>query len=384
MVLLEIIKQWQRTLNINLAVAYVHHGRGPVAKGKTDALKKNVVQINYRDAARETVGRYCEENGIRFLTNARPPRGLKSENDFRTYRWMQLAGFADQILTETQPFVTEAQPFLTESHSQTADKRGYNQQRRNVLIATAHHADDLIETQLLRLLRGTGPQGLRGFSERDALESESRDRDALESATRTGEGKARSAANIESAANTGAPATAQATKAQTQQPPKFIIRPLLTHTKAQIEAYAKAKKLKFTQDPSNTTTDALRNWLRTRWLKPLSRRDKQKATNHLKSLAGSLAALGNAGVKQEWPKNLFQKATLHTPTFRTLSKSQQEAALATFMHAQQMKNYTKNHVAEILKRLDTREKELKFRLLGREWKITAQHISYGRLDVPSE
>ncbi len=35
------------------------------------------------------------------------------------------------------------------------------------VVATAHHADDLIETQLLFYLRGSGPEGLQGFSPKE-------------------------------------------------------------------------------------------------------------------------------------------------------------------------------------------------------------------------
>jgi tRNA(Ile)-lysidine synthase len=79
-------------------------------------------------------------------------------------------------------------------------------------LATAHHADDQAETVLLRLLRGTGPDGLGGIPERGE------------------DGR--------------------------------IVRPLLRIPRAQLEAYARHHGLTWREDASNASPDYTRNRLR--------------------------------------------------------------------------------------------------------------------------
>lgn len=314
MVLLAVAKQWERTLKTKITAAYIHHG------GKSA----------YRARAQKLVETYCKKNDIPFLTNTPPLKTLKSEDDLRQYRWAELRKIAGET-----------------------DSRSAVDTKAQTPIATAHHADDLIETQLLRLLRGTGAQGLKAFTAQNS------------------------------------------------------IKPLIAFTKEQIQSYAKTKKIKFIEDPSNQQTDPLRNWLRQAWLQPLSKRDKQQKSNLKKSLAGSLAALASQATEQSWPSELFIEGSaskagsvnaapssnpnpeiqtalaLHTPTFLQLTRSQKEAALATYMFRLQLKNYTKNHISEVLKRLDTSKKELTFHLLGRMWHVNAQHITTRSLDIPT-
>src|SRR3990172_5305831 len=87
-------------------------------------------------------------------------------------------------------------------------------------IATAHTADDQAETVLLRLLRGTGPDGLAGIPER------SRD------------GR--------------------------------IVRPLLRVWRAELAAFASAQGLVWREDASNAKPDYTRNRLRLHWLPGLA------------------------------------------------------------------------------------------------------------------
>lgn len=87
-------------------------------------------------------------------------------------------------------------------------------------IATAHHGDDQAETLLLRLLRGTGPDGLGGIPER------------------SWEGR--------------------------------VVRPLLRVSRAAIEAWARAQGLSWREDSSNSSPRYRRSRLRTRWLPGLA------------------------------------------------------------------------------------------------------------------
>ena len=102
-------------------------------------------------------------------------------------------------------------------------------------IATAHNADDQAETLLLRLLRGTGPDGLAGIPER------SRD------------GR--------------------------------IVRPLLGTTRAEIERFAAQRGLIWREDASNAKGVYARNRLRRDWLPGLARAFNPRLLRALAGLA---------------------------------------------------------------------------------------------------
>jgi len=92
--------------------------------------------------------------------------------------------------------------------------------RHRARIATAHSSDDQAETVLLRLLRGTGPDGLGGIPERSADGS--------------------------------------------------VVRPLLGVTRHEIEGFAAERGLAWREDSSNAGFDYARNRLRHRWLPGLA------------------------------------------------------------------------------------------------------------------
>lgn len=90
-------------------------------------------------------------------------------------------------------------------------------------IVTAHHEDDLIETAVINILRGTGPRGLASLSSRPGL-----------------------------------------------------LRPLLGFTKHQIKNYADKNSLQWREDPTNQDIKYLRNYVRLEILPKMSKKAKEK------------------------------------------------------------------------------------------------------------
>ncbi|HEX7080886.1 MAG TPA: tRNA lysidine(34) synthetase TilS [Gammaproteobacteria bacterium] len=110
-------------------------------------------------------------------------------------------------------------------------------------LLTAHHADDQLETLLLRLLRGTGVRGLRGILPRAPL----------------GRGE--------------------------------IVRPLLAASRAEIRAIAEDWMLDWLEDPSNRSLEHDRNLVRAKLLPVIRERWGDAA---LRSAARLAAAMGDA------------------------------------------------------------------------------------------
>lgn len=110
----------------------------------------------------------------------------------------------------------------------------------SVKIALAHHADDNAETLLFQMIRGSGLNGLGGMRLRRPLTPESE-----------------------------------------------IIRPLLEHTRAEIEGYLKEKGQSFRTDSSNVDTGYSRNRIRHEVLPQMEMVNRQ-AVSHLNQSAGLL------------------------------------------------------------------------------------------------
>ena len=91
-------------------------------------------------------------------------------------------------------------------------------------LLTAHHADDQVETVMLRLLRGAGPVGLRGMQSLRPL------------------------------------------------PPGWLGRPLLTWLRAEILEYLRRHEVDYLHDPTNQDLSLDRNYLRHRVLPDVQRR----------------------------------------------------------------------------------------------------------------
>ncbi|MCW3070909.1 MAG: hypothetical protein JWO44_799 [Bacteroidetes bacterium] len=115
-------------------------------------------------------------------------------------------------------------------------------------VATAHHADDSVETFLINLIRGTGIAGLHGILPK--------------------QGK--------------------------------IIRPMLFCSKKEITAFAKKNKLKFREDSSNDSDKYLRNRIRHSILPALKKLNPSVDTTILKNIQHL------AGVEQIFLKEIYE------------------------------------------------------------------------------
>lgn len=104
-------------------------------------------------------------------------------------------------------------------------------QNNSRCVALAHHADDQVELFFLRLLRGSGAEGLSGMKSKGP-----------------------------------SPASRRVT----------LIRPLLGEPKAMLTEFARVHGIKFREDATNRSVDILRNRIRHQLL-PLLRRDYQSA-----------------------------------------------------------------------------------------------------------
>jgi tRNA(Ile)-lysidine synthase len=139
-------------------------------------------------------------------------------------------------------------------------------------IALAHHADDQVELFFIRLLRGSGGEGLAGMKWRNAFPG---------------------AKGIE------------------------IVRPLLGESKSVLRDYAAANKIKFREDATNASLDILRNRIRHELL-PLLRRNYQPALNkvvlRLMEIVGEEAELAKRRA-EDWVRDARKSkpGELHQP-----------------------------------------------------------------------
>ncbi|MFY9179105.1 MAG: tRNA lysidine(34) synthetase TilS [Venatoribacter sp.] len=105
-------------------------------------------------------------------------------------------------------------------------------------IILAHHADDQIETFFMRATRGAGGTGLTGIPESRVLPNGAK-----------------------------------------------ILRPLLPFTRAELEAYAKAKQLSWIEDESNADSSFERNWWRNQLLPVIWNKFPQRKRTLLRTIS---------------------------------------------------------------------------------------------------
>ena len=182
------------------------------------------------------------------------------------------------------------------------------------LVVTAHHLDDLLETRLIKLLQGTSQKGLL--------------------------------------------AMVPLSKAK-------IFRPFLEITKAEIELYAGAAKIDWSEDETNRDVAKLRNWVRRKWLGVL----RADHPEYVPNLSKSLKRIAESDFiepfdvpQEELPRSL----------------ACDERYVHIFLAANAKRRVTSRDVLEFIKRLTSKRKKFTFRLAGVDWSVTEQFISPNR------
>ncbi|XGC82415.1 tRNA lysidine(34) synthetase TilS [Bdellovibrio bacteriovorus] len=259
-----------------LGAAYFHHGE--------DSNK------DYRDRAQEFCRKLCKKWEIPFYPLASAKK-LKSESQYREARYQALTN-----LMKTEGFV---------------------------VLATGHHRDDLLETRLLRLIRGTGAQGLQAMHE-------------YKSGT---------------------------------------FRPLLEVSKAELKNYLRVEKTRSLQDPTNRNLDPLRNWVRQKWLPLLEKKQPGSSASLARSLETIALELEGSSQGDLLLQNEDYKTQgLSRGFYLSLNPTEQKRLLAQYLFALGKRDFSQSQLEEIQKRLDKSQKVITFQVGKCNWEVNAQQI----------
>jgi tRNA(Ile)-lysidine synthase len=251
--------------------------------------------------------------------------GDDSNRDYREKAQIFTEKFAKKI---GLPYFTIKTSQLAKSEAQYRELRyealdKLMKQEGFTVLATGHHSDDLLETRLLRLIRGTGAQGMQAM--------------------------------------------------HIYKAPLF--RPFLEVSKSELKKYLRAEKIRAFEDPTNNSLDPLRNWIRQDWLKAL----EKKSRGVTRSLSRSLETIARDLESSSWGELLhqnedFKSQGLSRAFYLTLTPLEQRRMLAQYLFALGKKDFTQAHLEEIQKRLDNSKKVITFKVGGCEWEINAEQI----------
>lgn len=266
-------------LGVKFSAFHFHHGPGE--------------NQPFRDQAQSFVQALCDRLSVPLISRS-SKNILKSEAELRLERYRAL--------------------------------REVQSEGRFHFIVLAHHQDDLLETRLMRLLRGTGHQGLSGMEE------------------------------------------------LSQQ---NLFRPFLDVSKVELKNYLVSLGQDHLEDPSNQEVEPLRNWLREVLLPEM----EAKQAGMVGALARSLETL-----VQEWEASRGENAPLLQQNqdldkdginrlfYESLPLPQRKMLLAQYLLALKKRDFSQSQLNEVVKRLDKPEKVHSFKVAGLTWSVNAGQI----------
>ncbi len=273
MVLLNTMSRLRPLVKSPLIVTHIHHGSAA-----------NLSQLKFRDRAKELVRNECRRMKLPFYS-VKARKKMTGENEFRKFRYAEL-------------------------------EKVRKAQGERALIVTAHHSDDLLETQMLRLVRGTTAAGLVGF---EFLKGN-------------------------------------------------LLRPFVEHARAEVLEVKTKLKIKVVEDPSNNDFEPLRNWMRHKWLPDL----EKKISGGTKALARSLQSLAETAEPDVQEATIERHLTRQK--FMALTSSEKRLLVVKYIRSLGVFSYTQGQIEEIVRRLDNRRVDYKFTLLKHVWRVNAEQI----------
>jgi len=136
-VLLQILNEMRTRLNLQLAVAHIHHGDDQCSNS----------QKTYRENAASFSEQIAKKHALAFFLK-KPDKSLKAGLRQDKNLWGETGNL------QSESALRKVRVSLLESIRQEHDFD---------FIAYAHHAQDLFETRLIRFIRGTGGMGLESM-----------------------------------------------------------------------------------------------------------------------------------------------------------------------------------------------------------------------------
>lgn len=192
---------------------------------------------------------------------------------------------------------------------------------------TAHQLDDVLETQLLKLIRGAGRESLKAFQEWNLL----------------------------------------------------VLRPFLEIKKEILKDYALKKQIEWIEDPTNHENDYFRNWVRNQWLPALESKMPGATQNLTQSLQNILqeSSMETARYLAESPRYIkcaSNNVTIDKNWFFSFNTKDQVMVLVRVIRESFQSDFTTSQIKEVLKRLDKNQNEHIFAVAGINWLINARNI----------
>lgn len=300
MVLLSVLLEVKRVLNLMISAVHVHHG----------AEKKE--QKKFQDQAAVTVKKFCVENSIKCYGN----EAVCSVNGGLL---LQKKRNHSNVFFNSCGNEAEMRKYRYRIFSDCIKKSKAD------YLVLAHTADDLLETRLIRLIRGTGEQGLMAMSFRSDI----------------------------------------------------LIRPFIHISRSQIVDYARQRKLKWCEDPSNQAAEySFRNWIRHEWLPQL----EKKRPGSVEAISRSLNLIARTASNDQQRirkicQSLIKNQSLRRDFISTFSLADKKKILAYYIKKRGLKNYRASHILELLKQMNRLQKNFTFSLLGETWKMGPHWLS---------